>query len=362
MDLIIPLGGLSSRYGLSKPKWLLTHPDGEYMIEKAVNCLNPVTNFNKIILVLTEEVLKEFSIDLPTHLFARIFMHYEYAHKIEVVVLEGGSLSQLETVSRAIQHCYTSPTRILVKDCDNVFDLNAIKIKGQFVVSQKIHQNSEVQNLQQKSFIKCSSEYEIAEMVEKQVVSNEIAIGGYCFNNCMDIVKAYESMRKNRSILFMSNAINYLIKELHQDFHSFEANNYQDWGTIREWRAYCKQFINIFVDIDGVIFQNGSRAIEPLWGEQAALTQNVEKLLDLQRHGAKLIFSTARPKKYEKMTLRQLTDLGFEVDNLIMGLYHAKRLLINDFGGVTTPYPSAVALSVKRNTDELAQKIDDFFE
>lgn len=38
-SLIIPCGGKSSRFPNMRPKWLLTHPDGQLMIQKAVNCM-----------------------------------------------------------------------------------------------------------------------------------------------------------------------------------------------------------------------------------------------------------------------------------------------------------------------------------
>ena len=37
--LIIPCAGRSSRYPNLRPKWLLTHPDGDLMLEKVVDAL-----------------------------------------------------------------------------------------------------------------------------------------------------------------------------------------------------------------------------------------------------------------------------------------------------------------------------------
>ncbi len=38
--LIIPCAGQSSRYPNLRPKWMLTHPDGELMIEKVINSID----------------------------------------------------------------------------------------------------------------------------------------------------------------------------------------------------------------------------------------------------------------------------------------------------------------------------------
>ena len=60
--LILPVAGRSSRYGLSRPKWLLTMPSGELMFEYSISKLD-FKNFSKILLVCLDEHLKFISAD-----------------------------------------------------------------------------------------------------------------------------------------------------------------------------------------------------------------------------------------------------------------------------------------------------------
>lgn len=355
MQLLVPIGGLSERYGLAKPKWLLTHPDGSYMIEKAIDCLSPDFNFKKIIIVTTEEVLSGFQISKET--IESVFKEKSYYEKISVEVLEGGSGSHLETVCRGINVSGLSGP-IFIKDCDNVFHLGSLAIGQQGVISKKLKESSDVRRLQQKCFISCSSEYEISKLVEKKVVSDEFAIGGYIFNSCEKLRKVFE---KKPELHYISEAINQLI-DSGDEFLSMPAKNYVDWGTLVEWKEYCSEYKNIFCDIDGVILKNGSKSIKPIWGEQEPIKKNVEAILAMQRAGnCKIVLATARPESYREVTERQMRELGIEFHALVMGLHHARRLVVNDFGGVTSPYPSAEALSVKRDSSEFSEKISDFF-
>ena len=50
MNLILPVAGKSSRFPNLKPKWLLTHPNGNLMITEAIRGLN-LKDFEKIYLI-----------------------------------------------------------------------------------------------------------------------------------------------------------------------------------------------------------------------------------------------------------------------------------------------------------------------
>ena len=52
------------------------------------------------------------------------------------------------------------------------------------------------------------------------------------------------------------------------------------------------------------------------------------------------------------MTLRELKEKEIPYDELIMGLPHTQRILINDFAK-SNPYPSAVAINMPRNENDL---------
>ena len=56
--LIIPCAGRSSRYPNLRPKWLLTHPDGELMLEKVINGLE-IKNLDRTIITIVKDQIKQ---------------------------------------------------------------------------------------------------------------------------------------------------------------------------------------------------------------------------------------------------------------------------------------------------------------
>lgn len=48
--------------------------------------------------------------------------------------------------------------------------------------------------------------------------------------------------------------------------------------------------------------------------------------------------------------------LGFGDCQLIMEVHHAKRILINDYAN-SNPYPSAIAINLKRDSEDLGDLI-----
>ncbi|MEI6654564.1 MAG: hypothetical protein WCP45_07335 [Verrucomicrobiota bacterium] len=62
--------------------------------------------------------------------------------------------------------------------------------------------------------------------------------------------------------------------------------------------------------------------------------------------------TTARPKRFEEITRLMLADLGFTDFELLMAINHSRRVLINDYAP-SNPYPSAEAINMKRDSDNL---------
>lgn len=87
------------------------------------------------------------------------------------------------------------------------------------------------------------------------------------------------------------------------------------------------------------------------WGSFRSLENNCKYLVS-QQGKVKMVFTTSRSEDKRNFLEEQLKSLGFENFDLIMGLPHAKRILINDFAP-TNPYPSAIAINFPRNLDNL---------
>ena len=68
----------------------------------------------------------------------------------------------------------------------------------------------------------------------------------------------------------------------------------------------------------------------------------------------KIILTTSRPEKLRKLTTLEMEMKGIPYDELIMGLPHCQRVVINDFAK-SNPYPSATAINMPRNQDILKE-------
>jgi hypothetical protein len=135
------------------------------------------------------------------------------------------------------------------------------------------------------------------------------------------------------------------------------AHNYIDWGTLREYRHYCKSLVTIFCDVDGVIFKNGSKFGKSGWKTEP-ISENLHKLSQLQKEGRLyLVITSSRPDGEIEYIKGRLLEYGLLADKYVMGLPHSKRILINDYSA-TNPYPSAFSINIERDGENLSKMLD----
>jgi 2-C-methyl-D-erythritol 4-phosphate cytidylyltransferase len=90
--LIIPCAGKSNRFPNMKPKYLLTHPDGKLMIEKAIEHMNTNT-FDRIIITIVKPHDEKYESKL---IMEQVFKNNP---KIEICMLDDFTSSASETIS-----------------------------------------------------------------------------------------------------------------------------------------------------------------------------------------------------------------------------------------------------------------------
>jgi hypothetical protein len=191
----------------------------------------------------------------------------------------------------------------------------------------------------------------IANIVEKKVISDKFCCGGYYFKSSNEFLK-YSNINSPNS--FVSDVVFNMILN-GNTFVGMECSDYEDWGTIVEWQNYKNTFKTLFVDIDGTIVKNSSSYLKPYIGETEPLIDNLNYLKELIQSGrVEVILTTSRPEKYREETKKQLLELGLEYKQLIMGLQHSKRIIINDFGN-TNPYKTCEAINIPRDSNTLKQ-------
>ncbi|MGO3738515.1 MAG: hypothetical protein ACTJGG_03485 [Marinomonas foliarum] len=347
--LILPVAGQSSRFPDMRPKWLLTMPDGKLMIEKSVEKID-LSRFTKIVIVCLKEHLEKFTSK------QNIIDSFEDStgYVPVIVQLEEATSSQSETIAEAIKVAAISGA-FFIKDCDNMFSCDP---QEKNTVATIDLNSTDLVDAKNKSYVDADSLGFISNIVEKQVISNQFCCGGYSFSSADSFINAYESIESENEVYISHIIYQMLLKG--EDFSVIKASDYTDWGTLREYRHYCRKHITLFCDVDGVLLENGSKFSESGW-KTSSIERNLAKIRSLQDTGALyLILTSSRPESEEQYTVDVLKKAGISVDRCLFGLPHTRRYLINDYSP-TNPYPSAVAINLQRDSELLDTLFDDYF-
>jgi hypothetical protein len=339
MEIIVPAAGLSSRFPNMKPKYLLYDFEHKLMLEKAV------APYLERDCHITIGVLKEHD----DRYNATSFINHEMGDRVKVVIIPQVTKGPAETVYQILQLANISNGEFLVKDCDSFFHHD--DKPGNYICTSDIASHEVMNRLKAKSFVISNEQGIITSIIEKRVVSNKFCVGGYKFESVEEYKQAFESISSQDREVFVSDVISVMLQNKHI-FVENDAIDYVDVGTSKEWFEYNDKPV-IFCDIDGTIIKAQSRVGTNSYSAQPEkLTNNIARLLELQKNGSTFIFTTSREKNMFEVTDNMLQELGFKNYTLLIGLNNAKRILINDFDA-SNPYPRAVAINILRNSDTL---------
>ena len=342
--LLIPCAGRSTRYPGTRPKWMLTVPDGQLMIERAAQSL-PRESIERVVIGTLTEFEELYGV--------RDILSRTCLADAEVVLLDQMTSGPAETVRLMIEKAgVTGP--IALKDSDSFFSLEE-PLEGSYTAVLDLRKNPQVTSVGAKSFAVLNEQGLVSDIVEKSVVSNLICVGLYGFSDTSVFTRVYDDLKQrfNGGEFFISHVISAAINA-GEVFRPAMSVGFQDVGTLDDWRRYTQDYSTYVLDLDGVVFVNHSKYFRPLWEEDdKPITENVETLRKLQARGAQLIFMTARPEKYRAKTEKSLRDLGLNPHGLLMGCLHGRRFLVNDYAP-SNPHPSAVAINLERNSNKLS--------
>jgi hypothetical protein len=341
MEIIMPCAGLSTRFPNMRPKYLLSDYNNRLMIENAAK--NFIGKYNVTIAILKQH----------NEMFnAENKLREAFGDKVNIVVLDKPTSGPADTVYQAImnsEYFFSSVSPVLIKDCDGFYDTDLVD--GNAIYVSKLSKNPDIRNAPAKSYTITNEQGIITSVVEKQIVSNSFCVGGYQFASIGEYVDTFEKLKGNAtSEIFVSNIIDYMISN-GKIFNEKEVENFIDVGTADDWFKFNNK-PTYFCDIDGTIVKTKDFHDDPY----EPIQKNVDALLKEQARGCKLVFVTARKKKYEEYTNKILTEMGFVNYVLVMETNHSRRVLINDYAN-SNPFPSAVALNLKRDSDNLGDMI-----
>jgi hypothetical protein len=345
MDLLIPCAGKSSRFSTTRPKYLLTMPNGKLMIQSTAESFIP--HFERVFFAVLKEHDEKFD-------SAKILK--ELFPTSEILIIDEMTRGQAETIVKMLKFFNISGS-FLVKDSDSHFEFSSPYESEKNYVSVCNAKRSPETLLYNKSFVEISNQEYILR-TSLDIISNYFSCGGYFFSNALEYIKnfhKYEEMQIAGEF-FISNVIDIMIDDNHV-FHPKECTNLKDWGTFEDWINYKKSKSCYFFDIDGVIYENGSEFWEPKWGENKVLLSAKNKINELFNSGNQIILTTSRPEKFRNITIQQLKKDQVQYHQLVMGVFHGTRYLINDYSN-SNPYPVAKSINTKRNSCDFIKMID----
>ena len=347
MKVIVPCGGSSSRYPGTPPKWTLPSNNGRPMIVEAVRKLD----FALDDLIVT--ILKEHDEKYD----ARAGIRAAFGKAVEVVILDKPTASQPETVTRTLQLTGISEP-FLVKDSDNAFALSEIERPHNYVASESLNSFDSI-NPRNKSYIKTDESGVIVAIREKEVISDLFSVGGYFFRKPSQYIGVYERLLDERAgwqrELYTSDIIASMILD-GEPFTSRRVSEYEDWGTLKEWRRNLKQVGTYFVLLDGFILERGNAHFAPRFADVAANEEAVSVTRQLISEGHRIVFISIRPESARAETEAQLTALDLPTGDILFGMPIGRYSVVSA-PHPTVPFTTAHGLEVMPGEPRLAMRM-----
>jgi len=342
--LIVPCAGQSSRYPNMRPKYLLTHPNGNAMVTQSLRGID-LKNIDQIYIGVLREHYDKYK--FGSRLMRQLEKKLDTI-KVKYSILDKPTLSQPETVVKIIEQ-ENIQDQIHIKDCDNYFE--CMPQNGNNVTVVSLNDLLSV-NPSNKSYVQVNDVGQVVNIIEKRVISDKFCCGLYSIDNAKRFCKDYYRILSNtnpkeHSNIYLSTILHYMLYGGYI-VNTIEVQNYKDWGTLDDWLQYKKQFQTIFVDLDGILVENSGEYLEPYWGTTKGIQANIDYINALYDQGNQIIITTSRTREFEKETLEQIERCGIKADRILFQTC-PRRTIINDFAP-SNPYPSCEAINIPRNS------------
>ena len=270
--------------------------------------------------------------------------------KSNIVLLPEQTDSQSETVYTFLSG-YDLDGFVFIKDSDGFYRCD-VEERNQ-VAYFDLNDMDDI-NARTKSYVDLDVNDVVTNIVEKKVISSTFSSGGYGFADAKEFCKTFEKLQDMDGECYISHIIFEMMLS-GSTFYGTKTTDFKDWGTLDAWNKYKSQYKCLFVDIDGTLITNSSHHFPPYMGSGEPIENNIDFIAELHEQGkTKIVLTTSRPEKYRQLTIMELQTKGVPFDELVMGLPHCQRVIINDFAR-SNPYPSCKAINIPRNTDDLKE-------
>lgn len=270
--------------------------------------------------------------------------------KSNIVLLPEQTDSQSETVYTFLSG-YDLDGFVFIKDSDGFYRCD-VEERNQ-VAYFDLNDMDDI-NARTKSYVDLDVNDVVTNIVEKKVISSTFSSGGYGFADAKEFCKTFEKLQDMDGECYISHIIFEMMLS-GSTFYGTKTTDFKDWGTLDAWNKYKSQYKCLFVDIDGTLITNSSHHFPPYVGSGEPIENNIDFIAELHEQGkTKIVLTTSRPDKFRQLTIMELQTKGIPFDELVMGLPHCQRVIINDFAR-SNPYPSCKAINIPRNTDDLME-------
>jgi len=317
------------------------------MVSEAISGLN-LDFFDKIKFICLEEHQEKYQF---FHGFMDELEELGLGDKSSVIFLEKSTSSQSETVYQAIKQDEIEGF-IFIKDSDGYYECELTSTNNQ-VAFFDLNDMDNI-NARSKSYITIDDFGSVTNIVEKKVISSTFSSGGYGFNSAKQFCDTFETIRDMPGECYISHVIFEMMLD-GQPFSSLKTSNFKDWGTKDVWMEYKKTYKTLFSDIDGTLITNSSLHFPPYIGDGEPIQENIDYLNHLYDEGRTyIVLTTSRPEKTRQITVNELELKGVKYHQLVMGLPHSQRIVINDFAA-SNPYPACGSINLPRNNNNLRE-------
>ena len=270
--------------------------------------------------------------------------------KSNIVLLPEQTDSQSETVYTFLSG-YDLDGFVFIKDSDGFYRCD-VEERNQ-VAYFDLNDMDDI-NARTKSYVDLDVNDVVTNIVEKKVISSTFSSGGYGFADAKEFCKTFEKLQDMDGECYISHIIFEMMLS-GSTFYGTKTTDFKDWGTLDAWNKYKSQYKCLFVDIDGTLITNSSHHFPPYTGSGEPIENNIDLLAELHEQGkARIILTTSRPERLRQLTIQELQTKGIPFDDLVMGLPHCQRIVINDFAR-SNPYPSCSAINIPRNENNLTE-------
>ena len=347
MKIIVPCAGSSSRFPDMPPKWMLPDHDGVPMVVRALAGLDhPIEDFVFTILREHEEKFN-----------ASKGLELAFGEPVQCLILDSPTDSQSETVAETLRRCEISGS-FLVKDSDNFFKLSRIEENLNYVSVASLN-DFDMINARNKSYVQVDQDNIVTSIREKHVISDLFSVGGYYFQDAAEYLDAFDNLSKagqfEKGELYISEIIAFMILN-GAAFQTKHAENYQDWGTIHEWRLELARRRVYLVGLDGFIFERGSAYFSPGFADVKPNEDAVLAVRKMAEQRQTIVYLSIRPEELREMTMEQLKSQGLPEAPIIFECGNAQWTLVTS-GHTSLPFNTAQSFELAADDPNILEKL-----